>query len=104
APARKSVYDILLAPRNVKFVPIGVPGQAIEGKRHPQDLHLPGWLGRNVINEHVLIRLLRSQISARVITNVVTAGENQKGLAIRAGGRAHSLTHGKLGRAGEVRV
>src|SRR5207253_1464071 len=75
-----------------------------ERRGHLQDLHLPGRLGRNVINEDVLIRFLRGQIAARVIANVVTARKNQQRVAVRTDSCTDGLASRELGRAGQVRV
>ena len=87
ALADKRVYRVLLAARNVKLVPIRIPRQPIERGRHLHNLRLPGRLSRDVVNKDVLIRILRKQISARVVANVVSARKNQQRVAVRADGR-----------------
>src|SRR4029077_7358360 len=96
------MYRVLLAARNIEFVPIRIPSQAIERGWHLQNLHLLGGLSRYVVNEDVLIRLLREQIPARVVANVVSACKNQKRASVGTHGRGDRLAGGELGRAGQV--
>src|ERR1700739_71614 len=98
------MYRVLLAARNVKFLPIWIPGQAIERGWHLHDLHLLGRLGRNVKDEDVLIRLLRKQIPARVVANVVSACKNQQRASVWADGGGDRLACCEFRRSGQIRV
>src|SRR5579859_5118948 len=81
-----------------------IPGQPVESGRHLHNLYLLGSLSRDVVNKDVLIRILRKQISARVVPNVVSARENQQRISIWADGGGDRLTGREIGRAGQIWV
>ena len=61
-------------------------------------------LSRYVVNEDVLIRLLRKQIPARVVANVVSACKNQQRVPVGTHGGGDRLAGGEVRRAGQIRV
>ena len=104
ALAAERMHHVLLAPGNVELVPVRIPRQAIERARHLHDLRLLGWLRRDVVNEDVLAGILRNQIAALLVTNVVPAGEDQQRAAVGAHGRGDGLARREGGRVGQVRI
>src|ERR1700730_11166728 len=70
----ENVHGVFFATRNVKFVPVGIPCEAVESARHLQNLHLAGRAAGDIENENVFGGRGGDGASLRVVNDVVAAG------------------------------
>jgi hypothetical protein len=87
-------------PGDVELLSARMPGDAVEGVRHPQDLALDRYIAGDVVNEDILVRLLRDTPAGRVVGPVIAARQDEERVAVGADGGGHGLTGEEIGIGG----
>ncbi len=83
--------------RDIEMLAIRREGDAHERVGHLQHLLLHRRAVRNIIDEHVFVRSRRNHVRRSVFHQIIAAGQDQQGLAIRADRGGHRLA-GRVGR------